>query len=494
MPEASSPIEWIGDVASHWEHNGSRQSAEFDTWIHGLVKRDDVIRDITERGSVKPGDIETIAFWHDISLIMAEGACLSNPSYVKSDQELRHPWYEEETRATAQSIPDADRITLIFSDERTYSDEEIFGITEAHFGATITYLKSGNRRDFWPANINQAQEQIGDWDEARDLESMLALAVSLDNANGNEMYQKRITAIVVELGCLYAEHGHNGRAIGLLSTLTSSQGAERLLNAVCDRLELDREKYGEEYYQRDYSYAAELLQGENRELLKQRLQPGKTPLIPGAIRFLKAYGRDGNYIMSELFSEDEPITAVLNFGDQIELPFVNNRRRALLNFRTEREEALYEMQYSVDFGSLPVEAQSRVRQFKDQTKGQKPPITTVAPQLLVFDIGYKVKTMDISKGEWKIMDIGSPHAVTDPKYFNNIVDDLEEIGRDWMVVDSEGTYMHFQGYSAQDVQRTAPAAANTFWFSARPREVWQGDDKLNCVIVPIVFYKAELQD
>lgn len=479
------PINRIGDLLSHYHRCDTQgDPAPVMAWLHADMAVDTLVRDIAEAQVLKPGDIESIQFLSDINLITREVASTDHPSAYQDlyRDGLLEQIRQERVDTIASSLPGGHEIADTMH-ERTFTDDQLIEITEAHYAAVQQFLVTGDRKAFWPPQRTFAKEQVGSWDEATDLDLMLEVA-KITDPDGTKQYKERLNKVIVDLGTLYAQHNLVGRAIGLLGVATDEEQIPELLEAIVTKMQENKDAYGDEGYQTDYAYAQQILRPFTRQLLSERMRPGRVQLIPGSKRTLHRFARSPA-IMQEEWSADRTIAAHTADGTDVALPFQDNLCREIMGYDTPAETTLRPNdQRYVEYQTLPDQAQTRIAEFLEQPT--EPTDRYEDLDRLCFGFGYNLQTMDVSHGEWKVMMSNDP---MEEAYLNGTVRSLEEVGQDWVVIPYEGTYMSMHGYAQKDVARNAPEDANAFWFTAHPR-MTQLDDGTQVVTVPVAYYRV----
>lgn len=488
------PVERIGDVAAHFQHLGNFGTPEFDTWLHAKIEGDGIISRLEDRDKPIPERIlDTLSFWHDVALIMRPLAEAYDSRYTDRDDETYGKFRPAQLGKIATNAPNGTRVQEIVEGGRNFTNQELVDIGIANLASTYQFLSTGDRKSFWPTNFSYAQEQIGDWEEAQDYEALIVVARHIDGDDPKATSAQAVNEGLAKLGTLYAENGLLGRAIGVLSVLDSQDQASVLLDSVVNRMLVEKDKFGDESYQRDFQYAGSMLQGNTLAKFKELLVPSSIPPIPGAKRSFERVGN--SEWMIEEWDEDAPIEAATSRRDKVTLPFTDYRSRAVMNRGGEAENAMYDRRYSVDFYELEPEIQARVL---DRISGNFPETPSqVDLEKIVFGFGYCLKTMDVSIGEWKLMNMLDPTAIVEDKNDSGDIREIEHVQDGWLATDYSGSYLQMEGFSLTDIQAIAPPNANTFWFSGIPRQVILPDSITpaegthGVVLTPISFYEAK---
>jgi len=504
MPEQPTrplPIERVGDVQSHYNRADDDGKPGLNAWLHAEIEKDRFIETIDEQGVIKPGDVEGIAFWQDITRIMKPIAIIESPRYVSHDDRMAS-YRQERIDRVMTNIKGSEVIAQVLEESRNFTDEELIGITEAHFAAVEMFLTTGDRRrSFWPEQMTFALDQVGDWDQAKDLDTLAVVAHELDRRKEQPEYLKRVNIVARNIGLLHAAHGNIGRAIGLLAAMEDVDLARPLIDSIAEKMLSDKEKYGEEYYQRDYRYAQIMLRGrETLATFSELLQPATVPVIEGARRWFETFGTTS--IMFETWIDEDTITAVTSQGTSVELPYTCFNIRGVHNRGTKLEHAMSETEKGVKYAALDDELRTLIDSKLDElnnpavnqlidTRIDQEPL-----ERLVFGFGFTLKTMDVSEGEWKLMPGFDPKRIIEDEYDNGDVKDIEEVeGPGWLITEYEGSYLNMEGFTQKDILRIAPNEANTFWLAGNPRIVTSSEHSHNeegkqVVITPIRFYKV----
>lgn len=489
------PVERIGDVASHYYHLGSSDAPEVEAWLHAKMEVDKTLDSIErQNGEIPDLYIDTLSFWQDVVTIMKPVAELCNPDYVAHDDDWHAEHLAERKAEIVSKGPDGAVVAGILEGCRSFGVAELVDIAIADIAAKVEFLKTGDRKKLWPNHSSYARDQIGNWNEAQDHEILLCVARTYEFVYPDEHLAEGLNEALASLGVLYANNDLSGRAIALLSVLDSDEHIGTMLDAVVDMMKRGKEENGDEYYQRDYSYAVHMLRPDTLELFKARLLATSIPLIPGSKRILQEI-RSGSEWLTEIWDEDALVEAVTSHRTKVTLPFTEYRSRLIMDRGEDTESVMYDRRYSVDFEDLDQTLQARIA---DKISGRTPDLKTDEElERIVFGFGFTLETMDISSGDWKIM-LDHNH-IQDDEYVSGDINEIESIEEGWLVTDYSGSYLQMEGFNLQDVQVSAPRGANAFWFSGNPRQVnlpnamWpehtKRGDSYGVVVTPVTFYK-----
>lgn len=485
------PIERIGDVVVQYNHLGFGLTPEVDAWLHARAEEDKLIGTMTQvEGRVPEILIDELSFWHGVANTMRPHAEERDPAYVASDDERSRELEARRLDKITSSTVNGYVISSIMDDTPSFKGTELVDITLAKIAANIEFLKTGDRKSFWPAHRQYAQEQIGCYFEARNYETLLFTARTLSETNIEDNGAEKLNEALASLGVLYADHELGGRAIALLSILDSNEHIDRLLSSVVSMMQKFKEEYGDEFYQGDFKYAMSILQGDTLERFKGLLEPASIPLLPNSKRIDVTKGV-GKRLLEE-WDESRPAVAVTSLGAKIELPFTDYRCRLITDIGEETESAMYDKRLAVDFTELDHDLQRRVL---ERLPGEFSDVRhTRELERLVLGFGFSLKTMDISRGDWRLMPNLHRPDITEEEYISGVVEEIEEAGEDWLITYYGGSRMNRECFNFDDVHAVAPKDANAFWFSGIPRQVLLPDNirigKYDVVLTPISFYRV----
>jgi|GEM_PF-4299748 len=499
-PRMPLPIERVGDVQAHYFHPEWNGTPELETWLHAEMQKDRFIETAESRSAVDDQILSGIAFWSDVAKVIYPYAAAESPTYIENDHRNGSNYRQQRIDRVIEAVAGAEWLSSLV-ERRNFINEELIGITEAHFAAVEAYLTTGNpRKSFWSEHVAYAQTQVGDWDQAKDLETLLFAANHLDSEADGTEYGKRINIVAKNLGILHATHGNLGRAIGLLSILDEPDERMPLLHSVVDAMLLEKEKYGDAQYQSLYDYAQTMLRGkeDTMALFTELLLPQDLPPTEGAVVRVRDLG-SGITSRSETWAETRSISAVAK-STKIQLPFTGFLKRGRITYPSGRGSTFNEHQYNVDYDDLDPELRKdvmiKLAELKSLEKGAEQEIDSEPLERIGFGFGFTLRTQDVSSGEWKILPQLDPELLLDDQHNAGELDQIEEVGEaDWLVTKYDGSYLQMEVSSHRDIAAIAPEGANAFWIAGNPRIVNMPGglgqvDLERVVVTPITFYRT----